>query len=97
MVFQPSQSMMWYVLVRVPLFRRPSCLRIAAADALHVATAAVAGVQYLLTLDCRHIANAHELPRIDRLLEDLGYGQMLICTPAEFLGGDDDDDEESDC
>ena len=67
----------------------------AAADALHVAAAAVAGVQYLLTLNCRHIANAHELPRVYRLLEDLGYGQLLICTPAEFLGGDDDDDEES--
>lgn len=33
-------------------------------DALHVATAALAGVQYLLTQNCKHIANAHELPRI---------------------------------
>ena len=68
----------------------------AAADALHVAAAAVAGIQYLLTLNCRHIANAHELPRIYRLLGERGFGQLLICTPAEFLGGDDDDDEESD-
>lgn len=64
----------------------------AAADALHVAAAAVAGVQYLLTLNCKHIANAHELPRIYRLLDDHGFGQLLICTPAEFLGGDDDND-----
>jgi hypothetical protein len=64
----------------------------AAADELHIAAAAVAGVQYLLTLNCRHIANAHELPRIYRLLDDHGFGQRLICTPAEFLGGDDDDD-----
>jgi hypothetical protein len=62
----------------------------AAADALHVAAAAVAGVQYLLTLNCKHIANAHELPRVYRLLDDHGFGQLLICTPAEFLGGDDD-------
>ena len=68
----------------------------AAADALHVAAAAVAGVQYLLTLNCRHIANAHELPRVYRLLDDHGFGQLLICTPSEFLGGDDDDDKESD-
>lgn len=34
----------------------------AAADALHVATAAIGGVKYLLTLNCKHIANAHELP-----------------------------------
>lgn len=64
----------------------------AAADALHVAAAAVAGVQYLLTLNCKHIANAHELPRVYRLLDDHGFGQLLICTPSEFLGGDNDDD-----
>lgn len=68
---------------------------IAAADAIHVAAAAVAGVQYLLALNCKHIANAHELPRVYRLLEDRGFGQLLICTPSEFLGGDNDNDEES--
>lgn len=41
-------------------------------DALHVAAAALAGVQYLLTQNCKHIANAHELPRIYRLLDELG-------------------------
>ena len=63
----------------------------AAADALHVAAAAAAGVQYLLTLNCKHIANAHELPRVYRLLDEHGFGQLLICTPSEFLGGGDDD------
>ena len=62
----------------------------AAADALHVAAAAVAGVQFLLTLNCSHIANARELPRIYRLLDDRGFGQLLICTPAEFLGSADE-------
>jgi len=65
----------------------------AAADALHVAAAAVAGVQYLLTLNCKHIANAHELPRVYRLLDECGFGQLLICTPAEFLSGDDGDEK----
>lgn len=65
----------------------------AAADALHVAAAAVAGIEYLLTLNCKHIANAHELPRVYRLLDEHGFGQLLICTPAEFLGGDGDDDK----
>ena len=59
-------------------------------DALHVAAAALAGVQYLLTQNCKHIANAHELPRIYRLLDELGLSGMLICTPIEFLGGNDD-------
>jgi hypothetical protein len=60
----------------------------AGADAVHVAAAAIAGVNYLLTQNCKHIANAHELPRVYRLLEDQGYGQLLICTPAEFLAGE---------
>lgn len=60
---------------------------IARLDALHVATAALAGVQYLLTQNCTHIANAHELPRIYRLLNELELSGMLICTPIEFLGG----------
>lgn len=60
-------------------------------DALHVATAALAGVQYLLTQNCKHIANAHQLPRIYQLLDDLGLSGLLICTPIEFLGGNDDD------
>ncbi len=64
----------------------------AAADSVHVAAAALGGVKYLLTLNCRHIANAHELPRIYKLLDQEGLGQLLICTPAEFLGAQDDDD-----
>lgn len=60
-------------------------------DALHVASAALAGVQYLLTQNCRHIANARVLPRIYQLLDDLGLPGLLICTPIEFLGGSIDD------
>ncbi len=60
----------------------------AGADAVHVAAAAIAGVDYLLTQNCKHIANAHELPRVYRLLDSQGYGKLLICTPGEFLGGE---------
>jgi hypothetical protein len=55
-------------------------------DALHIASAAVGRVEYLLTQNCRHIANAHVLPSIYDLLEELGLPRLLICTPAEFLG-----------
>ena len=60
-------------------------------DALHVASAAVAGVEYLLTQNCRHIANAYEMPRAYDLLEEFGLPRILICTPAEFLGDPGDD------
>lgn len=66
----------------------------AAVDALHVAAAAVAGVDYLLTQNCRHIANAYVMPRVYAMLEELGVSRPLICTPAEFLE-DPEDDEES--
>ena len=62
-------------------------------DALHVAFAAVGGAQFLLTQNCRHIANAHTLPGVYRALEQLGYPGLLIYTPAEFLGDIDDASE----
>ncbi|MBI2434529.1 MAG: type II toxin-antitoxin system VapC family toxin [Candidatus Hydrogenedentes bacterium] len=62
-------------------------------DALHVASALVGGVQYLLTQNCRHIANAHVLPRMYDLFEELELPRLLICTPAEFLGGSVDERE----
>lgn len=61
----------------------------ASADALHVAAAAVGGVEYLVTLNCRHIANAHMLPRIYQTLEELGVPRPLICTPQEFFGDEE--------
>ena len=73
------------------IFSRSMMPASARIDALHVALAALAGVQYLLTQNCKHIANAHELPRLYRLLDELGLSGMLICTPIEFLGGNDDD------
>jgi hypothetical protein len=60
-------------------------------DALHVASAVLAGVEYLLTQNCRHIANATELPRLYRLLEDLQLPRILVCTPIQFLGAPDND------
>ena len=59
-------------------------------DALHVASAAVGGVEYLLTQNCRHIANARIMPYVYDLLEELGLPRLLICTPAEFLGDPND-------
>ena len=58
-------------------------------DAMHVAVAALAGVQYLLTQNCTHIANAHVLPRVYKLLAEFGLAGLLIVTPIEFLGGHD--------
>ena len=60
-------------------------------DALHVASAVPAGVDYLLTQNCRHIANATELPRLYRLLEEMRLPRILVCTPIQFLGDPEND------
>ena len=54
-------------------------------DALHVAVAAVNGVQYLLTWNCRHIANATLRPKIEAVCRESGYEPPTICTPQELL------------
>jgi len=55
-------------------------------DALHIAIAAVHQVDYLLTWNCKHIANLEVLPRIADLCESLGIILPIICTPEELLG-----------
>jgi hypothetical protein len=58
----------------------------AAADARHVAVSTVFGVDYLLTWNCKHIANAETLPGIYKVLRNSGYEPPLIVTPEEFSG-----------
>ena len=55
-------------------------------DALHIAIAAVHSVEYLLTWNCSHIANAELLPRVTTLVEDAGFNMPFVCTPEELLG-----------
>ncbi len=57
----------------------------AQVDALHIAAVAHHRIQYLLTWNCKHIANAKILPRIHALLSDLGIPIPIICTPEELL------------
>jgi hypothetical protein len=61
----------------------------AAADALHIAVAAVNGVSYLLTWNCTHIANAILRPRIEAVCRQFGYEPPVICTPMELQGEGD--------
>jgi hypothetical protein len=56
----------------------------ARSDATHVAIAAIHAVDYLLTWNCKHIANADTLPKVYRLLTDTGYFPPLVVTPEEF-------------
>jgi len=57
----------------------------ATIDALHVAVAVLNGLDYLLTWNCSHIANAAIRHRIDQACRDSGFGPPVICTPEELL------------
>ena len=56
----------------------------AVADALHIAVAATNGMDYLLTWNCRHLANALMRNRIVMFIESEGYACPVICTPEEL-------------
>lgn len=59
-------------------------------DALHVALAAIYGLDYLMTWNCKHIANAEIQKRMRIICADEGYAMPTICTPEELMGGQDD-------
>lgn len=58
----------------------------AALDALHVAAAVSAGVDYLLTWNFKHLANATIRRTIDTVCRQRGYEPCIICTPEELIG-----------
>lgn len=54
-------------------------------DALHIATAAVNGMDYVLTWNCTHIANAVFRHHIEAICRSVGYEPPVICTPQELM------------
>ena len=68
------------------LVDRHAIPREAVEDAVHIAISAVHGVDYLLTWNCAHIANAERRDAIEQVCRDNGYEPPLICTPEELMG-----------
>jgi hypothetical protein len=54
-------------------------------DAMHIALAVVNGVEYLVTWNFKHIANAAMRAMINRICTDAGYDPTIICTPEELI------------
>lgn len=59
-------------------------------DAAHIALAAVHGMDYLLTWNCRHIDNAETKPIVRSVCIAHGYSCPEICTPEELMGDQDE-------
>jgi hypothetical protein len=55
-------------------------------DAAHVAVSAVHAIDYLLTWNCKHLANAQIARRIAVVCEKQGHRTPIICTPEELMG-----------
>jgi len=59
----------------------------AEVDALHIAIATVNGINYLLTWNCAHIANAALQPQIEAICRSAGFEPPTICTPQQLMEG----------
>lgn len=58
----------------------------AVRDAAHIAVAAVHRIDYLLTWNCRHLANAQIMRKIEEVCDRSSERMPLICTPEELMG-----------
>jgi predicted nucleic acid-binding protein len=58
----------------------------ARVDALHIAVAVTNGVDYLVTWNCKHMANATLYRKIEACCRAAGFNPVVICTPDELLG-----------
>ncbi|MFC2140905.1 type II toxin-antitoxin system VapC family toxin [Acidobacteriota bacterium] len=57
----------------------------AAEDAIHISAAVVNGIDYLISWNCKHIANAKMRSKIEQVCLSCGYQPIIICTPEELL------------
>lgn len=60
-------------------------LQNAVEDALHIAVATLNEMDYLLTWNFTHLANATMRYKIEQVCRQLGYEPPIICTPQELL------------
>ena len=71
----------------VPVLLRATGLPLKAlADMAHISLATVHGMDYLLTWNCKHIANASVQRAVMRACRQRGYEPPVICTPEELMG-----------
>ena len=55
-------------------------------DALHIAIASYARLDFLVTWNCTHIANAEIRKKIEIIARELNVNCPIICTPQELMG-----------
>jgi len=60
-----------------------------AEDAIHIAVCAIHNIDFLVTWNCRHLANALTRKRIEKVIQEQGFRCPVICTPEELMENND--------
>ncbi len=66
----------------------------AGRDASHLAAAGVHGMDFLLTWNCKHIANPFIAERLHSCFSSMGVHLPVICTPEQFITDGDTDTQD---
>jgi len=56
-------------------------------DALHIATAALNGMDFLVSWNFKHITNGNTIPLVEKIVRENGYACPCICTPQMLSEG----------
>jgi hypothetical protein len=73
-------------LAEIFLYQQRLLPETAREDALHIAISIVGDMDYLLTWNCRHIANAEIQRAITNSCHQMGYNMPILCTPEVLMG-----------
>ena len=76
------------------LIRRGIVPSVAARDAFHLAASGVHRMNFLLTWNCKHIANPLIADRLQSCFSSMGVHLPNICTPEQFFTDDDNDSQD---
>jgi len=60
----------------------------AADDAIHIAVSSVHRIDYLVTWNCKHLANPRNWRWISDCVAGFGFRATVICTPEDLIGDD---------
>ncbi len=55
-------------------------------DALHIAIAAINNIEFIVTLNFKHINNPFMKNKIREIIKEEGYNCPVLCSPEEFIG-----------
>jgi predicted nucleic acid-binding protein len=55
-------------------------------DALHIAIAAINGIDFIATWNFKHINNPYTRDKIKKIIEEAGYVCPVLASPEELLG-----------